>query len=428
MPITRRQFVATTASGLLLPPHAIAAAPKATDRELIGKTICGYQGWFNAEADGRGLGFRHYQGKDGRFVPGNCTIDLWPDVSELGAAERFDTAFRHADGSTAQVYSSAHPKTIVRHFDWMQAFGIDGVAIQRFGTSLRNDKIRKHHDEVIARARKAARRTGRLWMTMYDLSGMKTGEPQQRIADDWQQLVERQGVIEDATYLHHEGKPIVSLWGIGFSDGRKYTLNDCAELIDKVSMGGRCRVMLGTPYYWREQRRDALADEGLHDLFRKADIISPWAVGRFATPKDARRKGESHLAPDLAWCKNEGKHYLPVIFPGFSWHNLKKTKGISAKLDQIPRLGGQFLWDQAEAARVAGASSLYVAMFDEMDEATAIFKCTNDPPIGDSPFMSYKDLSSDHYLWLTGEIAKQLRRGVEPRLGPMPTREAGGGC
>lgn len=426
---TRRQFVLATAAGLMLPDHLYSQANPTTtqqpnDRELTGKTICGYQGWFNAEGDGHELGFRHYAGVGGRFEPGHCTIDYWPDMSELDADERFDTPFRHKDGSVAQVYSAANAKTIGRHFDWMQTYGIDGVAIQRFGTSLRNPKIRDHHDAVIDQARVAAARTGRHWMTMYDLSGMRRGEPQERIADDWRGLVDQRGVTDEPAYLQHQGKPIVALWGIGFSDGRRaYTLSDCSELIDRVSMGGRFSVMLGTPYYWREQKRDAVDDPGLHDLLGKADILSPWAVGRFKSTIEASQRSESMIRSDLEWCRNAGKHYLPVIFPGFSWHNLKKEQDQKAELNQIPRQGGRFLWVQAEAARSAGAKSLYVAMFDEMDEGTAIFKCTNDPPDGDSPLLTYEDLPSDHYLWLTGKIAQRMRQVKGPAVEEIPRRK-----
>ena len=52
---------------------------------------------------------------------------------------------------------------------------------------------------------------------------------------------------------------------------------------------------------------------------------------------------------------------------------------------------------------------IYVAMFDEVDEGTAIFKCTNNPPVGQSRFLTYEGLPSDHYLWLTGEGARLLR-------------------
>jgi hypothetical protein len=52
---------------------------------------------------------------------------------------------------------------------------------------------------------------------------------------------------------------------------------------------------------------------------------------------------------------------------------------------------------------------IYQAMFDEINEGTAIFKCSNDPPVGESRFVTYEGLPSDHYLWLTGMGGKLLR-------------------
>lgn len=53
---------------------------------------------------------------------------------------------------------------------------------------------------------------------------------------------------------------------------------------------------------------------------------------------------------------------------------------------------------------------LYVAMFSEVVEGTAIFKCTNDPPTGDGvEFLTYEGLPSDHYLKLVGKAGKLLR-------------------
>jgi len=82
-------------------------------------------------------------------------------------------------------------------------------------------------------------------------------------------------------------------------------------------------------------------------------------------------------------------------------------------LDQIPRHKGQFLWSQYMQAKKAGATMIYQAMFDEMDEGTAIFKCTNTPPVGESPFVTYEGLPSDHYLWLTGMGGRLLRGEIE---------------
>jgi hypothetical protein len=130
-----------------------------------------------------------------------------------------------------------------------------------------------------------------------------------------------------------------------------------------------------------------------------------------------RRHEEKFHAPDLAWCRAHQLDYLPVVFPGFSWHNMN-----GKPLDQIPRRQGEFLWAQFAAAQRAGAKMIYVAMFDEVDEATAIFKCTNDvPPPGESAFVTYEGLPSDHYLHLTGQAARMLR-GEIPLTDKLPSR------
>jgi hypothetical protein len=111
--------------------------------------------------------------------------------------------------------------------------------------------------------------------------------------------------------------------------------------------------------------------------------------------------------------------FLPVVFPGFSWHNLQ-----GGKLDQIPRLKGEFLWSQVTAAKKIGSNMIYVAMFDEVDEATAIFKCTDNPPSGDdAKFVGYEGLPSDFYLKVTGQAGKLLRDepgAVFPAVAPDP--------
>jgi hypothetical protein len=176
--------------------------------------------------------------------------------------------------------------------------------------------------------------------------------------------------------------------------------------------------MLGVPTGWRTLDADSVKDPALHEVLLKADVISPWTVGRYDSPEGAARHAKQRWGPDLGWCAARGKNYLPVVFPGFSWHNLFPDR----PLDQIPRRKGQFLWSQFVAAKSAGARSVYVAMFDEMDEGTAIFKCTNDPPAGASPFLTHEGLPSDHYLWLSGTGGRLIRGEVKPTDVP-PGRE-----
>jgi hypothetical protein len=389
---------------------------------LEGKIMCGYQGWFACEGDSLDRGWYHYNGRNG-FRPGSCSIDLWPDMSELGEDERFDTEFRHADGSVAQVYSAQIPRSVDRHFEWMAEYGIDGAFVQRFAGEVAHSKGFEQFTKVLANCRAAANNHGRAYALMYDLSGLPRGGTE-RVIEDFKTLVDRMGLTRDTgdkAYLHHGGKPVVAVWGIGFNDRRQYTLEECGRLIDFLKSDpeyGGCTVMIGVPTFWRELRNDALNDPALHEVALKADIISPWMVGRFGHPNDVARFRQEVFEPDMAWCAERGKDYLPVVFPGFSWRNLQ---GPDADLGAIPRRGGRFLWAQYAGLIEAGATMIYQAMFDEVDEGTAIFKCTNDPPVGESPFLTYGGRPTDHYLWLVGQAGRMLR-GEIPFSMSLPHR------
>ena len=91
-------------------------------------------------------------------------------------------------------------------------------------------------------------------------------------------------------------------------------------------------------------------------------------------------------------------------------------------LGAIPRHKGRFYWDQIHTSIAAGAKMLYVAMFDEIDEGTAIMKCSNNPPRSEKAgFIDYEGMPEDHYLWLTGLGGKMLRGDME-LTETMPTR------
>lgn len=388
---------------------------------LFGRVMCGYQGWFATPSDGSDLDWVHY----GFGKTGHCHIDLWPDVSELDADERYDTPLKFADGRTAQVFSSAHPKTVRRHFEWMRDHGIDGVFLQRFGTVLKDPRYRAHHDRVLQEVRASAKAAGRSWCVMYDLSGLKTGELESVIMQDWKRLRSELRVLDDLSYQHHAGKPVVAVWGVGFNDGRDYTLAESHALLRFLHDNpefGKLTVMAGVPWHWRTLAGDAVRDTQLHEVLKSADILSPWAVGRYGSPTNAAQMISKVHEADVKWCRDHGLGYLPVVFPGFSWRNLSKMRGVDAPLNAIPRLGGEFLWSQARARISNGSDMLYIAMFDEMDEGTAIFKTTAEVPDGAEGFVTEPLLKPDHYLWLSGMIGRALRREIE--LTPqMPRRD-----
>jgi predicted MPP superfamily phosphohydrolase len=373
--------------------------------------MAGYQGWFNTPEDGAGLGWKHFE-KEKEFKPGKCTIDLWPDVSEY--EKTYETAFKLPDETPAKVFSSYDASTTDLHFKWMKQYGIDGVFMQRFVVSIRNQKGKDNYNKILNNAVLSAEKYDRAICLMYDLSGMEAGE-EDILIRDWKELCEKYKLVSrnNNHYVYHHGKPLVAVWGIGFNDRRKYGYEQVKKIIDFLKSEG-CSILVGVPTHWRTLTIDAVSDTRLLELVKQADIVHPWLVGRFDNHTyEPYRKS---IEEDIKWCKANGKDYMPVLFPGFSWHNMKKD----ALQNMIPRLGGRFFWQQVKGAVDAGAESLYLAMFDEIDEGTAFFKCTNTPPVGESSFITYEGEAPDHYLWLAGEAAKYLRG--ELRSSRMPVR------
>ena len=143
--------------------------------------------------------------------------------------------------------------------------------------------------------------------------------------------------------------------------------------------------------------------------------------------RSKRSKVEGRLlTPDVELAAANHQIYMPVIFPGFSWHNLKRND----RQNQIPRQRGEFLWRQAYNAKMAGAKVLKIAMFDEVDEGTAIFKAASRR--NDAPDQGYwltldadgAELPSDWYLRLAGEITRMFHGEIppDPKLPALPSR------
>ncbi|HEX2536111.1 MAG TPA: hypothetical protein VHK69_20360, partial [Chitinophagaceae bacterium] len=188
---------------------------------------------------------------------------------------------------------------------------------------------------------------------------------------------------------------------------------------------GGCAVMLGVPTAWRELNADCLPDPYLHQLIRSADLVLPWTVQRY-TPllHNDMDRFRDNLIKDLEWCRAQNVEYVPCVYPGFSWHNLSRYEFPDdiKPVGSIPRQGGRFYWQQIATAIRSGASMLYVAMFDEVNEGTAIFKVTDTPPVSTvTSFLNNDGRPPDHYLWLTGEAARMLRN-EKPLSDKMPVR------
>lgn len=370
---------------------------KVDNSTLDGKVMFGYQGWFNHPDDGAGLGWIHW---GDLYEPIKLSCDLFPDMREFGADEKYDSHFTFRDGSMAPVFSSFNENTTVRHMKWVRDYNLDGVFIQRFISSAASAPKMDNKDTTAVNVMRGCEKYGGVFAIMYDGIANKVEE----MKADWMHLVDDIGVTESDRYLHHRGLPLVSLWGYTVRDEATY--DQLEEMIEFFTNNPdpkyRASVKLGVAWNWYDQTE-------FQESFKKVEVISPWFSGN--TDYD---RGQ-------AWCDQNNVDYLPVVHPGFSWHNLSldyEDHGDSGDLNRTPRDKGNFLWDEVNEVVSVSAKSVYIAMFDEIDEGTAMFKCAE--TIDDVPVerdwvtldIDGYDLPSDWYLRLAS-LASNVVRGYE---------------
>ena len=383
-----------------------AVDPSTLDRKML----LGYQGWFACPGDGSPVNAWIHWFRSQTPAATNATVDFLPDMSEYDPDERFNTLMTLSNGTPVSVYGPAKQKTVLRHFKWMRDYHIDGVFLQRFCSELGNSSFFAWRNQVTSNVWAGAEAYGRTFAIMYDISGQPASTLVSTLTNDWNFLVGTMKVTTSPRYQRHRGKPVVAIWGFGFTD-RPGTPQDALTVINQFKTNG-FTVMGGVPTYWRTLCCDAQSDPAWTNVYRAFDIISPWMVGRYGTESQADGFTNSVIIPDLALTASRGQDYMTVIFPGFSWHNLM---GAGSPPNQIPRYAGNFYWHQAYNVIRSGCTMLYGAMFDEMDEGTAMLKLAPTPAElpAQGTFVPLNidgtNLPSDWYLRLAGAASKMLR-------------------
>ena len=408
-------FALILAEGLRVLP---AAGPPPDPSTLIGKVLLGYQGWFNCPGDGSPQNNWRSWAR-GEPSAETLTIDMYPDLSEFDPRDLCALPGFTVVGRPAYLFSARNPNIIKRHFRWMKDYGLDGVLVQRFVVSVAAK--RADGDILLRNIMAAAQEHGRVIAIEYDVTGANPETFFETLRDDWKYLVQELKVTSHPSYLRHQGKPLVSIWGMGLEDPR-HPPRDAKSAEKVVSWFKfeapqplRVTYMGGVPSRWRTLSADAQREAGWNKVYAMMDVIQPWTVGRYRDEAGADRWKEDVLIPDVARTRENKQQYMPVIFPGFSWANLKKNN----RPNDIPRNGGAFLWRQAFNARQAGATMLKIAMFDEVNEGTAVFKLA--PKRSDAPDQGYwltldadgYDLPSDWYLKLAHDIT-DVFHGLAP--------------
>lgn len=398
-----------------------AAPPVVVDsKSMHGKMLMGYQGWFACPGDGSPIGHGHHWMAE-NSTRSKMTVEMWPDTREFGEDELFTTPWTLPDGSPAKTFSSYNEKTVLRHFRWMKESGIDGVLLQRFIGEVQDPRFFGFRNEVTRHVIKGARTEGRVFALEYDMSAQQA----EMVVKDWKYLVDELGITNSNSYLRHKGKPVLCLWGLGFTH-REGDAKKAQILVDWLRSGAPKRyqatIVGGVPAGWRTGSGDSRSGEDWAKLYRSLDVISPWTVGRYKDDAEADRYLKESVIPDLAETSRAGLEYLPVIYPGFAWHNLHQGPP-----NQIPRRGGRFYWRQVYNTTSAGAVMLKTAMFDEVDEATAMFKTAPNASAAprEVPTLTLdadgETLPSDWYLRLAGETSRVLRKEI-PVSPAMPIK------
>lgn len=392
----------------VLDPEAepIPTHPDNPASEFRGKSLAGYQVWHRAGNSASDWVHWSYGTVPGPGLNKNVFVCGWPDISEYPDDILFDTNFAPlGNGQPTRLYSDDNPVVINKQFDWMEAAGFDGVAVQRFvggiGKAI-TEGNRTYLDEI----RDAAERTNRLFYICYDLNGYGP-DILECFKNDWVYEIEKSRALTSSPdYATVNGKPVVEIWGIGYFD---IDPDEMGKIIRFFHDRG-CYVIAGAPREWR----DARPDRNYQSVYNALDCISPWTVGVYADINSANQYYNDYMAPDVEYCKQHGIDFLPVCIAGSgNWVNADLT------LSTVNRLGGNLLWTEIRNVKKLGLNSVYFAMFDEFEESTQLMNAAVD--YFDIPTDEYfetlaKDgvwVSSNYYLRLAAAGARLLRGEID---------------
>lgn len=398
----------------VVPAYAQSVSDPST---IQGKVLVGYQGWFRCPGDGSNWNYwSHWSANNAVPAADTVSVDNYPDVSGLDPASLCPVPGMTVQGKQAYLFTSFAPQTEESHFAWMQEYGVDGVMYGRFLTAVAGDA--PDHERIVKNIMSAAEHHGRVFAIDYvfDRTGHTDDEVLALLKADWQFLVNDIGVTRSPSYLKEGGKPVVGIWGFGM-DGDAFINHPALarQIIDYLHNEAHVVIKAGVSPGWRTPGQYGSAPGSEWPaLYKQLDIISPWTVGHYSTLTDVDGWRDGNIAPDMALTTANHQLYMPVIIPGSSDANGDHT----SKKNGVPRLGGQFMWRQAYNARSLGAPMVQIAMFDEVNEGTAIFKVA--PTRAEAPDQGWwltldadgYQLPSDWYLRLAYEIKRGYSSGA----------------
>lgn len=384
-------------------PYSGSSRDDITADTLNHKVLCGYQGWFRCPNDLADSGWVHWSKTSGIIDPTNFHTDMWPDLTEFTESEKFkaDDVLTQS-GQQAYLFSSVNEDTVKRFFKWMRKYGIDGVYQQRF-VSANNYAGNFSGNWSLNFVRKGAHLEGRIWAVEYDVSslGSTPDLAYQVVTDDWKYLVDTCHITSDSRYAHEGSKPVIAIYGLAHTSKSNLTVDMANSIVDffksDPQYGGHYVLgSLPTDWYYGSYAPEWYAH------FDKYDGIETWMD-----------KSE-YWASEIAYCSSRGIDYYGHIKPGFSWAHMKNLAPDDTSYQD--REDGQLFWDRVYGLESLGVTRIFIGMFDEYDESTAIIPMTDDHPNSRSStqgrFLDNQGMASDWWMLLAQYTGDTLRKYV----------------
>jgi len=393
-----------------LSPYSGSSKDFVNNQTLVGKVLAGYQGWFATPNDMDDLGWRHW-GRSSSVdpSPSQITVDMWPWLEEYESDRVYPAgAMVHQDGRPAYVFSSRDPETVQRHFHWMRKHNIDGAYLQRF-VSRSSSGHYGAPEFVLSNVRAAANLEGRVWAIEYDVSSLDTDpNPLEVMTNDWQFLVNQCHILEDPRYLRENGKPVLFIWGFSVS-GRDFTVAQADEIVSWFT-NQNLHLIGGVNSSWE-------SNTTWTNHYTKYNALLGWM-----------ETSQTDLVRQKNTLNSWGLKILPHAWPGFSWNNLQKTV---FPYQYTARNGGSFYWTRLYNAVSCGADQIFLGMFDEYDEGTAIMPMSdNHPDIYDAGgtntwghYLDNEGLDPFWYLRLSG-AGREMLNGQRNVSSSLPAASA----
>jgi len=439
--------------------------------DLDNSAYLGYQCWHFAKGDSRNSHpdiddstWSHWFNSPSTGSFTEIHGDMWPDFGDYEAAgvPLYETQMQYQSGAPVKVYSCWDYETVDLHVKWLADYGLKGVFFQRQSLNIHSPKKRAEADQVVLHLWRACEKYKVKFSMMpcnnyKDKPGDDVEAMRQQLVDniigDWKYIVDElrlpgkpdYRIIDSPMYMYQEDtdgnpRPVIGLWGLG-QDNRPMTAGDGQQIVDAFHNNDDYHVYImgGVPVTWRTEPKSSAWVK----IYKQIDMISPW---RTIFSIDSADSVQQRMRDDIAYCYENGMDYNPVVSAGASTRHLRDEPD---NRNWQPRLAGQHFWNQVyEVARAYANHEktlglkrqslprfLYLAMFDEIDEGTALYKqaeTKKDLPVNDTGDPSgdlvplNEDgtrLSSDFYLRLS-KAGEEVLDGSRPLTDvvPIPAR------